>query len=89
MEAADRFKPQFILVSAGFDMHQKDPLNRAPGAGANYVPLEVDDFRTTAALLMDLSRHHCSGRLVSILEGGYNLDMLGPSAAAHVGELLK
>lgn len=72
----DSFAPQLIIVSAGFDAHQSDPL-----AGMN---LQTGDFAWITEKLCDLADRHCHGRLVSSLEGGYDLEALGASAAAHV-----
>jgi acetoin utilization deacetylase AcuC-like enzyme len=74
------FKPEFILVSAGFDAHRDDPL-----AG---LALVEGDFTWITNQLCDLADIHCAGRLVSLLEGGYDLGALGRSAHAHV-EVLK
>ena len=73
------FAPELILISAGFDAHADDPL-----AGLNW---REDDFAWLTRRLCDLARDHCAGRVVSCLEGGYDLDALGASVAAHVTEL--
>ncbi|KQI70004.1 acetoin utilization protein [Loktanella sp. 3ANDIMAR09] len=70
------FKPELILMSAGFDAHAADPL-----AGLELVE---DDFAWITAQLCDLADAFCAGRVVSCLEGGYDLTALGASAAAHV-----
>ncbi len=75
----DAFKPQLILVSAGFDAHRSDPL-----AG---LQLETDDYAWITTELVALARRHAGGRLVSTLEGGYHLAALKASAAAHVAAL--
>uniref|UniRef100_UPI0040485A54 histone deacetylase family protein n=1 Tax=Yoonia sp. TaxID=2212373 RepID=UPI0040485A54 len=72
----DAFSPQILIISAGFDAHQADPL-----AGMN---LTEDDFAWVTEKLCDLADRHCKGRVVSSLEGGYDLVALGASAAAHV-----
>lgn len=72
----DDFAPQLLLVSAGFDAHRADPL-----AGMN---LTTADFGWVTEKLCDLADRHCQGRVVSALEGGYDLEALGASAAAHV-----
>lgn len=72
----DAFSPQLLIISAGFDAHRDDPL-----AGMNLVE---DDFAWITAQLCDLADRHCKGRVVSSLEGGYDLAALGASAAAHV-----
>ena len=75
----DAFQPELILVSAGFDAHQDDPL-----AG---MMLKTDDFAWITRRICALADLHCAGRVVSALEGGYDLDALGASVAAHVGVL--
>ncbi len=72
----DEFSPQLLLISAGFDAHEADPL-----AGMN---LTTEDFGWVTERLCDLADRHCKGRVVSSLEGGYDLAALGDAAAAHV-----
>ncbi len=72
----DSFAPDLIMISAGFDAHRDDPL-----AGLNLVE---DDFSWISEKLCDLAQIHCGGRVVSALEGGYDLEALGSSALAHV-----
>ncbi|MFK2892425.1 histone deacetylase family protein [Dyella flagellata] len=74
------FKPQLVLVSAGFDAHQRDPL-------AN-LQLQTEDYAWITERLVDLARAHASGRLVSTLEGGYDLQALAASVGAHVSALM-
>ncbi|MGC1547371.1 MAG: histone deacetylase family protein [Rhodanobacter sp.] len=74
------FKPQLVLISAGFDAHRDDPL-------AN-LRLGTEDYAWITGQLAELARMHAGGRIVSMLEGGYNLSALSASAAAHVGELM-
>lgn len=76
----DAFKPELLLISAGFDAHADDPL-----AG---LMLQDDDYKWVTEKLCDLADTHCQGRVVSALEGGYDLEALGRSARAHV-EVLK
>jgi acetoin utilization deacetylase AcuC-like enzyme len=73
--------PELILVSAGFDAHMADPL-------ANLRWTE-DDFRWITSEICDLAADICDGRVVSILEGGYDLNALAASARVHVDELIK
>lgn len=80
LPAFEAFGPELILVSAGFDAHRADPL-----AG---LALEAEDFAWITARLCDLAARHCQGRLVSCLEGGYDLDALAQSVAAHVDVLI-
>ena len=72
----EAFAPELILISAGFDAHADDPL-----AG---LMLDEDDFAWITGRICDLATAHCGGRVVSCLEGGYDLGALGRSAAAHV-----
>ena len=80
LPAADRFRPELVLVSAGFDGHRDDPLGR--------FALNSDDYGLLTELCLTVAREHAGGRLVSVLEGGYNLPALGESCAAHVASLL-
>ncbi|QQR69767.1 MAG: histone deacetylase family protein [Alphaproteobacteria bacterium] len=80
LPALDRFKPQLILISAGFDAHRRDPL-----ASLN---LEAGDFAWITAQLCQSANRHAGGRVVSFLEGGYDLDALAECSAAHVRELM-
>ncbi len=81
LPAARTFKPDFVLISAGFDAHADDPL-----AAINLSDEAFDDM-TRAAL--DLAHECCGGRLVSLLEGGYDLDALGRCVAKHIRLLLE
>jgi len=74
------FAPDLILASTGFDAHKADPLAE--------LRLETGDFTWVTERLCDLADEHCDGRLVSCLEGGYDLDALAESAAAHVDVLI-
>ena len=76
----DAFRPQLLLVSAGFDAHRADPLAQ--------LELLADDYTWLTARLVDIARRHAGGRVVSTLEGGYDLDALAASAAAHVAALM-
>lgn len=78
--ALTRFDPDFILISAGFDAHRDDPL-------AN-LQLVEDDYVWATDELIAIARHACAGRIVSTLEGGYNLSALASSSAAHVRSLM-
>jgi acetoin utilization deacetylase AcuC-like enzyme len=75
----DAFKPELVIISAGFDAHKADPL-----AG---MMLETADFAWVTDQICDLADRHCQGRVVSALEGGYDLVALGESVAAHVAVL--
>lgn len=78
--ALTRFDPDFVLISAGFDAHRDDPL-------ANLLLVE-EDFVWATGELIAIARHACGGRIVSSLEGGYNLSALARSSAAHVRSLM-
>jgi len=80
LPALDQFAPDLLLVSAGFDAHRADPL-----AG---LELEEPDFAWVTARLTEAARRHAGGRLVSVLEGGYDLRALASSAGAHVQSLM-
>lgn len=75
-----KFAPELIVISAGFDAHRRDPL-------AN-INLDADDFGWVTRKLMDVAHSSAGGRLVSVLEGGYDLQGLKESVAAHVTALL-
>jgi acetoin utilization deacetylase AcuC-like enzyme len=75
------FKPQLVLVSAGFDAHRDDPLAD--------IRLGPEDYAWITERLLALARTHANGRLISTLEGGYNLAALAASAAAHVSALME
>jgi acetoin utilization deacetylase AcuC-like enzyme len=75
------FKPELVIISAGFDAHMRDPL-------AN-INLEEADFAWATQKIMDLADRTAGGRVVSLLEGGYDLQALGNSVAAHVGALMR
>ncbi|MCC0081012.1 MAG: histone deacetylase family protein [Rhodobacter sp.] len=77
----DSFAPELILVSAGFDAHRDDPLAQ--------LALEVQDFDWITRRICDLADRHAGGRVVSALEGGYNLDALAASTAAHIKVLME
>jgi acetoin utilization deacetylase AcuC-like enzyme len=80
LPALRSFKPELLLISAGFDAHKDDPLSS--------VNLVEDDFRWISQELMDCAGQCCNGRVISVLEGGYNLKALAASAAVHVKTLL-
>lgn len=78
--ALTSFQPEFLFISAGFDAHTEDPL-----AGLDLVE---DDYGWATEQLLAVARSACGGRLVSVLEGGYNPGALGRSVAAHVRALM-
>ena len=77
----EQFEPQMILVSAGFDAHREDDLGQ--------MGLVEGDYAYMTGRLMELAARHCRGRLVSSLEGGYNLSALGRSVVAHLRVLAR
>jgi acetoin utilization deacetylase AcuC-like enzyme len=79
--ALTAFAPEVLIVSAGFDAHKADPLAQ--------LRVETSDFAWLTEHLLAVADAHCAGRLVSVLEGGYDLVALGQCAAAHVGALLR
>ena len=81
LPALDSFAPDLIIISAGFDAHHRDPLAE--------INLTEDDFDWATGQLMESASRHANGRLVSLLEGGYDLQGLAFSVAAHVGRLMK
>ena len=78
--AIDQFQPDFIIVSCGFDAEKFDPIAE--------VNLTQEAFVTMTEDIQSAAQRHCAGRLLSLLEGGYNLDTLGQLAAVHVKNLL-
>jgi acetoin utilization deacetylase AcuC-like enzyme len=81
LPALTEFDPEFLLISAGFDAHEADPL-----AG---LRLHEEDYVWITRKLMKIADDHCQGRIVSTLEGGYNLSALAHSAAVHVKALME
>jgi acetoin utilization deacetylase AcuC-like enzyme len=75
------FKPDLVVISAGFDAHMRDPL-------ANLNLLEAD-FAWATRKVMEIAERTANGRVVSVLEGGYDLQGLANSAAAHVAALMQ
>ncbi|RUU02229.1 histone deacetylase family protein [Mesorhizobium sp. USDA-HM6] len=81
LPSVDAFAPDLIIISAGFDAHHRDPLAQ--------INLTEEDFDWATGQLMDRAGRHSGNRLVSLLEGGYDLQGLAFSVAAHVGRLMK
>jgi acetoin utilization deacetylase AcuC-like enzyme len=81
LPALDAFRPQLVLVSAGFDAHARDPLAQ--------MHLVADDYAWLTRRLVALAQRHAHGRIVSLLEGGYDLTALRESSVAHVAALLE
>jgi acetoin utilization deacetylase AcuC-like enzyme len=81
LPALDQFAPGLLIVSAGFDAHAADPLAQ--------IRLETADYAWITDQLVAIAEKHCSRRLVSVLEGGYDLNALAASAAVHVRGLMR
>ena len=75
------FRPELVVISAGFDAHMRDPLAQ--------INLDEQDFVWATQQIMDVADQFADGRIVSVLEGGYDLQALGSSAAAHVLTLMR
>lgn len=78
--ALDTFRPDLIIISAGFDAHRRDPLAA--------IDLDETDFAWATEQIIAVASRHCDGRIVSVLEGGYDLEALSASVAAHVAALM-
>jgi acetoin utilization deacetylase AcuC-like enzyme len=81
LPALAEFEPEFLLISAGFDAHQADPLAA--------LRLNEEDYAWVTRKLMKIADDHCAGRIVSTMEGGYDLGALARSAAVHVKTLMQ
>jgi acetoin utilization deacetylase AcuC-like enzyme len=81
LPALDAFAPGLLIISAGFDAHIADPLAQ--------LRLETADYAWITKRLVEMAERHCGGRVVSVLEGGYDLDALAASAAVHVRGLMR
>jgi acetoin utilization deacetylase AcuC-like enzyme len=79
MPALEAFRPDLILISAGFDAHRRDPLA--------HQSLEAADFAWATRAVIEVARRVCDGKVVSALEGGYDLEGLARSTVAHVQAL--
>jgi len=77
----ESFKPQLIMISAGFDAHKEDPMGQ--------LRLEESDYVWITERLMEMADKHCEGKIISVLEGGYNIDALGRAAFGHIRSLMK
>ncbi|HSF14621.1 MAG TPA: histone deacetylase [Vicinamibacteria bacterium] len=80
LPSAEKFEPDFIIISAGFDSRREDLLG--------CFDVTDDAFARMTRTTMDVARRHCDGRIVSLLEGGYNVDGLAKAVAAHISALL-
>jgi acetoin utilization deacetylase AcuC-like enzyme len=81
LPALDGFAPELLIISAGFDAHRDDPLAQ--------LRVETADFAWLTDRLVELADRHCGGRVVSMLEGGYDLNALAASATVHVRSLMR
>ncbi|MEZ6123462.1 MAG: histone deacetylase [Planctomycetaceae bacterium] len=79
-KAADHCRPELVLISAGFDAHSADPIGS--------LGLETEDFEPLTKLVRQVANTHCQGRIVSLLEGGYNLERLADCVDLHLQCLL-
>ena len=81
LKKLEEFKPEFILISAGFDAHKDDPLAQ--------FNLKTEDYHTITKRILETSKKFCNGKVVSILEGGYDLQALQDSTKRHVDALIE
>lgn len=79
--AADRIKPELVFISAGFDAHRHDPIGS--------LDLETEDFLELGRLVLDVAKTHAQGRVISMLEGGYHLEILADCIEQHVRQLVE
>ena len=78
---ADKIRPQLVMISAGFDSHKDDPIGS--------LGLESEDFTTLTKIVQNVANTHAQGRIVSVLEGGYNPDALTECVECHLQQLLE
>ncbi len=79
LQAAEKCQPELVLISAGFDAHKEDPIGS--------LGLETEDFGRLTRLVTGVANQYCKGRIVSLLEGGYNPQRLAESVVCHLQEL--
>ena len=79
LPALEQFRPQMLFISAGFDAHQEDPLGG--------MALRTEDYRWVTERLLEVASRHANGRVVSVLEGGYDLSALARSVEVHLRAL--
>ena len=80
-QAAESFEPDFVLLSAGFDAHRSDPLAQ--------LEVSTEAYGKATRVVREIADRHAEGRLVSVLEGGYDLDALSEAVSTHLAELLR
>ncbi len=78
---AAKIKPQLIFISAGFDAHRRDPVGS--------LGLETEDFGTLTDIVLDIANAHAGGRVISVLEGGYNPEAVAESVEVHLREMVR
>jgi acetoin utilization deacetylase AcuC-like enzyme len=78
--AADHMKPELIILSAGFDAHAEDPVGS--------LGLETEDFKELTELVQQVAATHSNGRIVSLLEGGYNVERLAECVELHLSTMV-
>ena len=78
---AAKIKPQLVLIGAGFDSHRLDPIGD--------LGLETEDFGALSKMVLDVAEAYAGGRVVSVLEGGYNPPIVADCVAVHLEEMLK
>jgi acetoin utilization deacetylase AcuC-like enzyme len=76
---ADQIRPQLVFISAGFDAHRDDPVGS--------LDLDTEDFRVLTEIVIEIARTHANGRIVSVLEGGYNTSALAGCVEMHLAAL--
>ena len=76
LKNVDKFKPEIILISAGFDAHKRDPLAS--------INLESEDYYSLTKSIVEIANRYCNGRVISFLEGGYDLLALSECIKAHL-----
>ena len=76
LQKIEKFKPEIIIISAGFDAHKRDPLSQ--------INLESEHFHTITKKIVEISNNHSQGKIISFLEGGYDLVGLSESFKYHI-----
>ena len=77
---AAKLRPDLVMISAGFDSHAKDPIGS--------LGLETEDFKTLSDVVINVANQYAHGRIVSVLEGGYNVDVLPDCVGLHLQQLI-
>lgn len=79
IQKLDAFEPDLIMISAGFDAHQEDQLAS--------LQFTADDYQWMTQDMVRVANEHCNGKIISVLEGGYNLEALKECSTVHIKEL--